>query len=106
MACGAVDQAEAVGCSITAKHFALGAGRHGAAAHVAVDVEIDTLDAGGGGVGDLADGQARDIDVLVGRWVRSGAVVCRVDDGGEGSSQGSEEHGGGELHLDGGVGGK
>lgn len=31
--------------------------------------------------------------------------MCRVDDGGEGGSEGSKEHGSGELHLDGGGGG-
>lgn len=30
--------------------------------------------------------------------------MCRVDDGGEGGSEGSKEHGSGELHLDGSVG--
>lgn len=58
----------------------------------------------GGGVDGLAEGEAGDVDVLVGGRVRCGAVVRRIEDGGRGGGEGREEKGGGELHFESGGG--
>lgn len=91
---GAVEQTKAVRGAAAAKHLADVARVLGRAGHVAVDGELDRVDArdlGSGPVDGLVHVEVGDVDVLVGGWVRRGGIGV----GGRGAGQGGALDAGG-----------